>query len=1004
MPQLIGAALVQLGVSTAVAAVAAYAVTIGASVAISDSQRRKAQRKARDAYNASLRDRIINLRSAIAPRELVVGRVRKGGPVLFFGSTGVHKEKFSVVIALAAHEIDGVEAPWLNDERQTLDAAGYVVGGSYCKVVRHSESEIIPDLDVGESTTITLPHDPVDGQGLSLNHLGVSVSGRVVTITNNLRNRRAGGRLMYQWDEVQPKARIRWHKGAGVDALHDEISARFPAEWTAEHKLEGIAYALAEFDYDEEIFAAGVPTLSLLLRGDPNVEDPRTNTTGYTENPALLARHVAMHQLGGRLPAAAISTPHCIAAANECDAQVTYTVAGVDQVRPLYTAGLVHACGTRPVDTIAELIEAMAGSVGYAGGGIVMRAGTYTPPVFNITERHMLTGLEIQPEALRDDTYNLVTGTFIDSATGWAERDMPTVAADEWIAADGEELPLEVEYAGIFHVGQAQHVSAVKLRDARQSLTVKGTFDLAVFPVELLDTVSITSDRRGWAAKPFLVLHRAWNADGKIDLVLKETGASIYSLGTSFSAVDAEPNTALPSPMLTERPQPLAAASGSDQLLLQSDGRVLSRVRVSWPPAVAESVRNGGSIEVAYTRADEALPEGDWPSTTVPGAATSALLMGLQDGAEYLIRARYVTALARWPWGVQIVHQVLGKTAPPSDLSGLDADDDAVRWTHVTDADVVSGGGYELRWQTGTNAEWESAQPLHSGLLTSSPYRWTVRPTGPITLLAKAVDSSGNRSRNAAVAYITLTTRGVRNVVATHAYAPGFAGIVAAGTVTAGVLEADVNTLAYAEPARFVYGQPDAEFYAPAQFGGVDYISAWWTPPGALDGDALLLLYAVAGATGLQIEYQADAGLAFGPPAGAAFGSAGEPFYEGGAADWITWPGLITAKPAASYRWRVRTQSGATQAQLSLLTAYLDAPYLEEVVPLTAIAAPGGTRLPLTKAYRGISAVVPGLVVGSTAVTVETQDLNATLGPLVVALDSSRIPVAASATAVIKGY
>lgn len=767
MPQLIVAALVQAGVSAAAATVAAYAVTIGASVAISDSQRRKAQRKARDAYNASLRDRIVNVRSAVAPRELVVGKVRKGGPVMFFGSTGVHKEKFSVVIAMAAHEIDGVEAVWLNDERQTLDASGFVVGGSYSKTLRHSESEVVPVLAPGESTTITLPHDPVDSNVLSLNHLGISTSGRVVTVTNVFDNYPRGGRVQYQWDEAQPKARIRWHKGAGVDALHGEISALFPAEWTAAHKLEGIAYALAEFDYDEEIYASGPPTVSFLLRGDPNVEDPRTGTIGYTENPALLVRHVAMHSLGARLPATAVSTPHCIAAANECDTSVTYTVGGIDEVRPLYTAGLVHVCGTRPADTISELIEAMAGAVGYTGGGIIMRAGTYTPPVFNITERHMLSGLEIQPEPLRDETYNMVTGTFVDSANGWSEVDMPAVEAEEWIPADGEELPLEVEYAGIFHVGQAQHVSAVKLRDSRQGLTVKGTFDLPVFPVELLDTVSITSARRGWAAKPFLVLHRAWNVSGKIDLVLKETGSSIYAMDGSFSAVDAEPNTSMPSPLNIERPVLGTIESGTDQLLLQADGTVLTRVLVPWTAASDQTVRMGGRVEVAYTRADEPLPVGEWPSASAPGDASQIHLQGLQDGARYVIKARFINAIARGPWSLQAVHDVVGKTEPPPNVVSFDVrpQPDGTRqlsWSWGSTPPPADLRGYLIRYRQGAGPfTWEEMLPFDTatgsspqnptGFYTTSPIETNALLAGNYQFAIKTQDTSLNEAVTALI-------------------------------------------------------------------------------------------------------------------------------------------------------------------------------------------------------------------------------------------------------------
>lgn len=1025
MAVVIAAALASIGASTAVVAVVSAAFIAG-SAALQNAQKRKAARKARDAYNASLKDRIANFRSATAPRELVLGRVRKGGPTYPIGSTGTHSERLTFLVLLAGHEIDAVEAAWIEDERQALDASGYVVGGRYSKTVRRS-ADVSGVVGVGLGTeTITVPaggvevtlsHDPVSRvmavQSIAANTRGGSITfrhelpqARVVFIPNDT----AGPletRLFYQWDEFVPRARVRWHLGAGTDTLHAGLKGDFPDIWTDAHRLDGIAYARVDLEYDEAVFQQ-VPALTFLLRG-AKVFDPRTSTTAWSDNPALLIRAAATHELAGSLPSSAVPDAYVITAANACDTSTTYVVGGQTQVRKLYTAGTVHVCGTKPADTIAELAEAMAGRTAWTGEGLIMRAGTYVPPAFALTEDHFAGGaIRVRPEAPRDETLNTVTGTFVDEASNWVEVDLPKVGGQEgapdWVAQDGGELPIDVEYSAISHAGQAQHVAAVALRDSRQGCTLSAVFQPAAYQLQAFDTVSVTSAYFGWSAKAFEVLSSRWSIEGGNELVLKETGPSIYAMGSAFSAVDSEPNSSLPSPVLTERPQPLSAASGTDQLIIQADGSILSRVLVSWPPAASETVRNGGSVEVAYTRADEALPSGDWPSVIVPGTVSSTHLTGLQDGADYLIRARFINALGRWAWGLQVLHTVIGKTAPPSDITGLDADDDAVRWTHVADPDVVSGGGYELRWQTGTNAEWESAQPLHSGLLTSSPYRWTVRPVGPITLLAKAVDSSGNRSVNAAVSYITLTTQGVRNVVSSHAYAPTFLGTVAAGTINAGVLESDISTLAYGEPARLAYGPADTAYYAPTEYGGIDYTTAWWTPAGAQEGDAILLLTTITGATGLQVEYQADAGLAYGAPGGAVYGGAAEPFYEGGAADWITWPGVITAKPSAAYRWRVRTQSSADQTALAVLTAYLDAPDLEEIVPLTTIPAPSGVRLPLTKSFRGITAVVPGLVVGSTAVAVESQDYNATLGPLVLALDSTRTPVTASASAVIKGY
>ena len=101
------------------------------SLALSARQRAKAKRQARDAYNAAQVDRLTNVVTTVAPRELVMGRVRKGGTVFFKGSTGTNKSTYVVCIAIAGHEIDGVEQIYFNDEPVTINGSGQVTSAPY---------------------------------------------------------------------------------------------------------------------------------------------------------------------------------------------------------------------------------------------------------------------------------------------------------------------------------------------------------------------------------------------------------------------------------------------------------------------------------------------------------------------------------------------------------------------------------------------------------------------------------------------------------------------------------------------------------------------------------------------------------------------------------------------------------------------------------------------------------------------------------------------------------
>lgn len=129
--EVIAAIAVAITEDAGYAIVVAYAieaaVVIGSLYASQEAQRR-AQRDAKDAYNAALRDRYIMTRGATEARQIVLGRARVSGPMFFVGSYGANREHLTFMIALAAHEIDAVEQVYFDDMPVTLDGSGNVTG------------------------------------------------------------------------------------------------------------------------------------------------------------------------------------------------------------------------------------------------------------------------------------------------------------------------------------------------------------------------------------------------------------------------------------------------------------------------------------------------------------------------------------------------------------------------------------------------------------------------------------------------------------------------------------------------------------------------------------------------------------------------------------------------------------------------------------------------------------------------------------------------------------
>lgn len=643
---------------------AAYAV---ASISYSNSQRRKMERRARDASNASLKDRNLTARGTIETRQLVLGRVRTGGAVAFIGSTGSLKEKLTIVVALASHRIAGIDAVYFDDELVPLDANGYVTSGTYAKqTTEQGVASMTITAGVGSVTLPYTPTGPVQvtqdtGDDVTPVVGTATVVGNVASVSSFGGGSGVAGTatVLYQYLNTTPsttsRARVRWMLGGADQAVFADLVTQFPAEWTSAHRGRGVAYLVAELDFDPDIYPSGIPNISAVVRGADEVFDPRTNTTGYTENPALLMRHYLLHPFGGKRTAAQLDDTSFVAAANVCDQSVNYGTGST----ALYTAGYVAGTEQTPAAVCDELAEAMAGRWGYAGGVVRVRAGAVGAAVADINASWLAEGtLAVQPRLPRAQLGNVMQGTFIDPASNWQQVQFPRVPVGAEAAAllvedGGAELAQDVEFGAITRAGQAQQVAAVLLREARQGLTVTLDCNMRAYTLQMFDVVSLTLPRYGWAGKLFEVVSRSFTLGGAIRLVLRETGSSVYAFGTSFGTTDALPNTSLPNPWQVPTMGAVTASSGPTVL---PDGSVVSRVVLTWAAPADSNVLQGGYIELGYR--DGSSGGGDF-QTVRADSFSGHTLVGLRGGRGYVFMLRAVNGLGvRGQWGPLTAHTV----------------------------------------------------------------------------------------------------------------------------------------------------------------------------------------------------------------------------------------------------------------------------------------------------------------------------------------------------------
>lgn len=723
-----------------------YVATTVAVVAANDYQRKKAASSARDAYNASLEDRLTMTATTNQARSRVYGRVRNTDGILFKGTHGANSEIYTLVVALAGHEVDAIEKIYFNDVEVTLDAYGYVQTAPYNKTNANSKVQNLVVNGAGVAT-VTVPGFIIagsvsaswgngSGEGdVSADSYTVSPDGHTATAQFNPAHGIAACTMTWQEANASSKARVRQYTGAPGQDLSTMLQPMFPSLITSAHKFAGMACLLVDLEYDTDAFPTGVPSITALLRG-ARVLDTRTGITAWTENPSLISRDWALYANGGACAVDDLAEASFIAAANACDTAQVFSVSSGSVTLPLYTCGIVCSTDANPWGTMQEIVESMAGKVGWAGGLLRVVAGVYRAPVLTITEDWLggQEAIQIVPEVATDEAVNIYRPSIADAAQDYIAVPAPEVRATSYITADGRELSSEITLGGVTDTTHAQHVCGVMLRNARNGLTATLPCNLRAYSLELFDVVAVTLPRFGWATKQFEVVDWRFSLSGGVVLIVKETAAAIYTPDASFAVLDYTPNTALPDPATVPTVGTLTITSGTVGL---SDGTATTRVNVAWPALADASV---ATVEVQYAEAADPFV---WQTQSTDG--TSLALVGLRSGKAHVFRARAVNALGvRGAWSMQASHTVpipVVVKLPPAEPYGPSAVAEPfgirLQCSKSTTADVVR---YE--WRVG--ATWSGATVLSADGGTS--YLWAVQTFASYTLWVACVDSIGQYS------------------------------------------------------------------------------------------------------------------------------------------------------------------------------------------------------------------------------------------------------------------
>jgi len=525
------------------------------------------------------------------------------------------------------------------------------------------------------------------------------------------------------------KIRIKKHRGneTVADALllaeSNQINANFVGR--------GIAYLYIRLEYDQDVFANGIPLITANVRGR-KVYDPRNATTAYSANAALVVRDYLTASFG--LADSSVDDAMFATSANVSDESIALATAGSE---PRYQINGVVSSDMSPREIVSRMTTACGGTLFWGQGKWQLHVGYYSAPVKTFTLDDLRGAISLDTRVGARDNFNRVVGTFADKEVDYITVDFPPIESAAFRAEDnGIENTLDLQLPLTTSESAAQRLAKMTLFRAREQMTFSADFGLEAFSVQVGDIVAFTNTRYGWTAKEFEVVGWRFETSGeggdlRVNLTLRETSEAAFAWNAEESAI-IHNNTNLPSFTAGLTINGLTASGGGKT---QKDGTFIASTILSWT-AVTNAFISHYEIEWKPTA------DSNYSSTTT--TQNSIEISPIIDAVGYTFRVRAVTTV--------------GNSGPLASVS-FTAGGDVTAPSLPTS--ITAAGGFEyitIRWTRPANADfnyvevWENASNTTTGAtkVGVSAGDEFVRTNLGISqtkwYFLKSVDYSGNKS------------------------------------------------------------------------------------------------------------------------------------------------------------------------------------------------------------------------------------------------------------------
>jgi len=670
---------------------------------------------------------LLNKFSANAHIPVIYGTRKVGGNVVFLETSGSDNQYLYMAIILSEGEISSVDTLFVNDQQVTL--SGALTDGTQ-RTVASSDTNFYDTTNSSSLITIEA-------------HLGTDTQ--------------------------------------TASSLLDELQS-----WTTDHRLRGLAYLALKFEWNADKFGS-LPNIQAIIKGkkvyNPNLDTTVTGGSGshrkdtsstwaYSDNPILqMLDYLRNDRFGMGITNSYFDSNFADwqTASDVCDTNIT-PFSGASQI-DLMDSHMVVDTSKKAIDNVKEFVKGSRSYLNFSGGKYNILVETTGTASISLTEDNIIGGIQITSKN-KNSRYNRVIVNFINPDKNYQadsaqfppvdETGLATADTFDAMKADDGEILLEgrFDFPMFTNVHQAQEMAEIILRRSRTSLDVSLKADATALDLSIGDLVNITHATPAFSAKAFRVQGLSINTDHTISLQCSEHQDSFYAFGTQ-QALPTIPDTTLPNPFFVQAP----TISVTDELRSRNE-EAISVLLVN--VTATDSFITDFEVQAKKSTDSVFINLGR-------GSSSQFELVNVEDNVIYDVRARSVSSISRSVF-VSTTHQVVGKTAPPSDVTNFSVNiigtEAHLGWTPVTDLDLSH---YRIRHAKETSGA-TYANSIDIADKVSRPANTVIVPAMTGTYFIKAVDKVGNSSENAVSTVAIIESIKGLNAVATSTQNPSFTG------------------------------------------------------------------------------------------------------------------------------------------------------------------------------------------------------------------------------------